>query len=86
MKGMILLLALISNQVISAETVDLPESECSRKCTIYSYTFQPGALGYCKQTEKCDVYKWNDEENSCEVTEKGKLYSYPIHCRDIPPY
>lgn len=85
MKLLVSVLALISLNSFAAEVVNLPEAECTRKCSLYSYVFQPDALGMCKQVESCSVYSWNDEATQCEVVVKNKLITYPIACRDIPP-
>lgn len=85
MKLISTLFVLLSIKAFSAEVVNLPEAECTRKCSLYSYVFQPDVLGMCKQVESCSIFSWNDEAAQCEVVVKNKLVTYPIACRDIPP-
>ncbi len=76
----------ISSFASEVEYVDLPKEECQQVCEIYTYGFQPDFMGFCKQIEKCDVLKWDEEAKACELVEAGKFISYPIACRDIPAY
>jgi hypothetical protein len=77
-------LVAINSFATEVEYVDVSKEECQQVCEIYSYGFQPDFLGFCKQIEKCDVLKWDEEAKACELVEAGKLISYPIACRDIP--
>lgn len=70
---------------MGAEVSDRNESECTRACKVYSYTFQPDFLNQCRQTESCTVFTWNEETQQCLVKERNVLVTYPIQCRDIPP-
>ena len=85
MKKILLVMALFAGTVMSAEVVDRSESECTRQCSVYSYSFQPDFMNQCKQTETCTVFTWNESSAQCEVKERNVLVTYPIQCRDIPP-
>lgn len=80
------LISLISTMTFATNVSDLSKEDCTRKCSLYSYNFQPDSFGLCQQVEKCDIYRWSDEVEVCEVLKKDELISYPIACRDIPAY
>ena len=82
-----LILVLSASFNISAnEVVDLDQVDCTRKCQLYTYDFQPDSFGLCGQIEKCTIFSWNEAKSQCEVIKKGELVTYPIACRDIPAY
>lgn len=86
MKFIASLLILASVSTFATGVSELSQDECTRKCQIYSYNFEANVFGYCEQVEKCDIFSWNSEEDVCEVVKKGELVTFPIACRDIPPY
>jgi hypothetical protein len=83
MKLAVFFILLNMTSTFAAETVDLAQEDCTRECQVYSYNFQDNGFGLCEQIEKCDVYTWNDENNTCEVVAKGELVTFPIACHDI---
>jgi hypothetical protein len=86
MKVALVFLSLLASSVSANVVSELAQADCTRKCSVYSFNFQPDASGLCQQVEKCDIYSWNSDEEVCEVAAVGELVTYPLACRDIPAY
>ena len=87
MKKIIIVILLCANSSIFARTIfpDMPIESCEVTCHSVGHTFaQHGRFTICHDVQSCDVLKWNDDLDACELlkTENRKL---PIACRDIPP-